>query len=132
MPPNVKGWDGGLSWITTNNLLNRYNEAAMLVLSEGNIPPDSPNQNLRKVQEFANKMVKKMPVVDVTKILSEKERSDKKLLIAALEKRFLQSKLKGKQADALHNFLNARGELDDKDIRQTIRLVMSTPEYQLT
>ncbi len=30
-PPNVKGWDGGLSWITTNNLLARYNEAAMLV-----------------------------------------------------------------------------------------------------
>ena len=30
-PPNVKGWDGGLSWITTNNLLARYNEAAVLV-----------------------------------------------------------------------------------------------------
>src|SRR5438876_224217 len=30
-PPNVKGWDGGLSWITTNNLLARYNEAALLV-----------------------------------------------------------------------------------------------------
>ena len=30
-PPNVKGWDGGLSWITTNTLLARYNEAATLV-----------------------------------------------------------------------------------------------------
>ncbi len=30
-PPNVKGWDGGLAWITTNNLLARYNEAAALV-----------------------------------------------------------------------------------------------------
>src|SRR5262249_38146452 len=30
-PPNVKGWDGGLNWITTNNLLARYNEAATLV-----------------------------------------------------------------------------------------------------
>ena len=29
-PPNVKGWDGGLAWITTNNLLARYNQAAML------------------------------------------------------------------------------------------------------
>src|SRR5438034_4381172 len=34
-PPNVKGWDGGLSWITTNNLLARYNEAATLV--QGNV-----------------------------------------------------------------------------------------------
>ena len=30
-PPNVKGWDGGLSWITTNTLLARYNESATLV-----------------------------------------------------------------------------------------------------
>src|SRR5207247_7558924 len=27
-PPNVKGWDGGMSWITTNTLLTRYNDAA--------------------------------------------------------------------------------------------------------
>ena len=34
-PPNVKGWDGGLSWITTSNLLARYNYAAFLV--EGDV-----------------------------------------------------------------------------------------------
>ena len=26
-PPNVKGWDGGVTWITTNTLLTRYNDA---------------------------------------------------------------------------------------------------------
>jgi hypothetical protein len=26
-PPNVKGWDGGITWITTNTLLTRYNDA---------------------------------------------------------------------------------------------------------
>ena len=36
-PPNVKGWDGGIAWITTNNLLDRYNFAAALV--EGNRVP---------------------------------------------------------------------------------------------
>ena len=30
-PPNVKGWDGGIAWITTNTLLDRYNDAATLV-----------------------------------------------------------------------------------------------------
>ena len=30
-PPNVKGWDGGITWITTNTLLERYNAAATLV-----------------------------------------------------------------------------------------------------
>jgi uncharacterized protein DUF1800 len=132
MPPNVKGWDGGLSWITTNNLLNRYNEAAMLVLAQGDIPPSSPNQQMKRVEEFANRLAKKMPVVDVSKILSLEQRRDKTLLIPALEKRFLQAKLKDKQAQTLHAYLDGRGELDDTDIRHTIRLVMSTPEYQLT
>jgi uncharacterized protein (DUF1800 family) len=132
MPPNVKGWDGGLSWITTNNLLSRYNQAAMLISAEGNIAPTSPNQQMKKIEEFANTLAKKMTAVDVGKILSPEERRDKKLLIPALEKRFLQSKLKEKQAKTLHEFLNGRGELDDTDIRHTIRLVMSTPEYQLT
>ena len=36
-PPNVKGWDGGVSWITTNTLLARYNEAATLV--QGDLAP---------------------------------------------------------------------------------------------
>ncbi|MHC5010667.1 MAG: DUF1800 domain-containing protein [Planctomycetota bacterium] len=30
-PPNVKGWDGGLDWITTSHLLNRYNIAVAVV-----------------------------------------------------------------------------------------------------
>ena len=132
MPPNVKGWDGGLSWITTNNLLSRYNQAAMLVLAEGSIAPSSPNQKFRKIEEYANGLAKKMPAVDISKILSAEERRDKKLLIPALEKRFLQAKLKGKQAETLREYLDGRGELDDQDIRHTIRLIMSTPEYQLT
>jgi uncharacterized protein (DUF1800 family) len=132
MPPNVKGWDGGLSWITTNNLLSRYNQAAMLVLAEGSISPTSPNKQIRRIEEFANNLAKKMPAVDVGKILSPEERRDKKLLIPALEKRFLQAKLKGKQAETLRDYLDGRGELDDQDIRHTIRLIMSTPEYQLT
>ena len=35
LPPNVKGWDGGLSWITTNTLLARYNQAAILIMGQG-------------------------------------------------------------------------------------------------
>ena len=33
-PPNVKGWDGGVTWITTNTLLTRYNDAARLEKSK--------------------------------------------------------------------------------------------------
>ena len=70
--------------------------------------------------------------VNVEKILNEKERADKDALVAALEKRLLQGKLKDKQKDALREYLNSKGELDESEIRGAIRLVMSTPEYQLT
>lgn len=104
----------------------------MLVLAEGSIPPESENKKIRRIEEFANNLAKKMPVVDVSKILTAEERRDKNLVIPALEKRFLQVRLKGKQAQTLRDFLDSRGELDDQDIRHVIRLLMSTPEYQLT
>ena len=72
------------------------------------------------------------PHVDVEKLFTPAERTHKPGLIAALEKRLLQSKLKGKQQETLRDFLSSRGELDNGDILAAIRLVMSTPEYQLT
>ncbi|MDB6027149.1 MAG: hypothetical protein JWM68_3372 [Verrucomicrobiales bacterium] len=131
-PPNVKGWDGGLSWITTNNLLARYNEAAMLVFAKGEIPPDAQKPGFRMAQERANNLLNRMPQVDVAKILSPEQRNKKALLIPALEKHFLAGQLKEKQRKVLTNYLESRGELDDEDIRHAIRLLMSTPEYQLT
>ncbi len=37
-PPNVKGWDGGKSWITTSTLLFRYNFANYLVNGDTMLP----------------------------------------------------------------------------------------------
>jgi uncharacterized protein (DUF1800 family) len=45
-PPNVKGWDGGVTWITTNTLLTRYNDAQSLV--EGTLPPLGAGDFARK------------------------------------------------------------------------------------
>ncbi len=130
-PPNVKGWDGGLSWITTNNLLARYNEAAMLVFAKGNMPTDAEKPLFRMAQQRANNLLNQMPQVDVAKILSPEQRRNKNQVIPALEKHFLAGKLKDKQRSVLSNYLDGRGELDDDDIRHVIRLLMSTPEYQL-
>jgi uncharacterized protein (DUF1800 family) len=136
-PPNVKGWDGGLTWITTNNLLARYNEAAILVqgdvsllratlagagagVNAGNMLIQNRIQNVRLQQ------------VDAEKILTAEERSDKNKLVAALEKRLLQAKLTGKQEETLRGFLDSQTALDNATILNAIRLMMSTPEYQLT
>ena len=135
-PPNVKGWDGGISWITTNTLLARYNDAATLV--QGTTRQLSASDFARKpggragmVQERAAQHVH-IGGVDVEKILTPEERTDKGQLITALQHRLLQSTLSNEQDKALRDFLTSRAKLNDADIRNVIRLVMSTPEYQIT
>ncbi len=131
-PPNVKGWDGGFSWITTNTLLARYNEAALLV--QGTLTPAKDGK--RNSPPAARRPVKRLrPAalqIEVTKIFSESERRDQTALIAALEKRLFQTELKSGQRAALREYLDSQGALDEDDIRGAIRLAMSTPEYQLT
>ncbi|HXS68238.1 MAG TPA: DUF1800 domain-containing protein [Candidatus Polarisedimenticolia bacterium] len=135
-PPNVKGWDGGLAWITTNNLLARYNQAAMLAQGDMAItsslatgPAKNPDR-VKRVQRQMRNM--RAGGVDVDKILTEPERTNKEMLIAALEKRLLQASLSHKQEQALRDYLDPKTELDDSDIRDAIRLVMCTPDYQVT
>jgi uncharacterized protein (DUF1800 family) len=133
-PPNVKGWDGGLAWITTNNLLARYNEAATLVQGDTSIAASladakNPNQ-ARRIQNQMKNLRK--GGVKAEKLLNEQERADKNALVASLEKRLLQGKLKAKQETTLREFLDSKQSLEEGDIRDAIRLVMSTPEYQLT
>jgi uncharacterized protein (DUF1800 family) len=133
-PPNVKGWEGGVSWITTNTLMSRYNEAATLVQGDlsafaGMALGPRGVQNLNVQRRLENT---RLAGVDVEKLFTEPERGDKEALVAALEKRLLQSKLKPKQEKVLWDFLDNEGELTNDSIRNAIRLVMSTPEYQLT
>jgi uncharacterized protein (DUF1800 family) len=135
-PPNVKGWDGGLAWITTNNLLARYNQAALLAQGNMAIAADmatGPAKNPARVKQIQNRMRNmRAGGVNVQKIFTEQERGDKERLIAALEKRLLQAKLKPKQEQSLRDYLDQKTELSESDIRDAIRLVMSTPEYQVT
>ncbi len=134
-PPNVKGWDGGLSWINTSNLLARYNYAAFLV--EGDVSvlrglslgkPNGGGNGMQVQNRLANARAK---TVDVDEILTPEERSDKNKLLAALEQRLIQGKLRESQEKTLRDYLDGQPALDQDVIRNTIRLMMSTPEYQL-
>jgi uncharacterized protein (DUF1800 family) len=135
-PPNVKGWDGGITWITTNTLLTRYNDAATLV--QGTFPQLAAGDFARKPGGAGGEQIEKIAQrvhiggVKVEKILTPDERADKDLLVASLEHRLLQSDLHGDQEKALRDFLDSKTKLNDADILTVIRLVMSTPEYQVT
>jgi uncharacterized protein (DUF1800 family) len=133
-PPNVKGWDGGLSWITTNSLLARYNQAALLIYG-GREFARSAGQEARTMMDrsMVNRLARAgTGGVAVDRILTQEERSDKERLIAALQWRLLQSRLKPDQEEALREYLDARGDLDHDDILGAIRLIMATPDFQLT
>lgn len=129
MPPNVKGWDGGLSWITTNNLLTRYNLSAFLVLGENPMLP--PPGKGKKPGRARQKRFRPGTPTEVARLFTAEERATKPRLVAALEKRFIQGPLKEKQRRALTDYLDGLGALDEEDILHAIRLVMSTPEFQL-
>ncbi|HEX4119363.1 MAG TPA: DUF1800 domain-containing protein [Verrucomicrobiae bacterium] len=133
MPPNVKGWDGGLSWITTNTLLARYNQAAILVMGQGKLGASGgggPGQKM--AAQFANAAARRMAPANVDEIVPETDRQDIEKLITALGKRFLQGQLTEKHRQILRDYLSPRSDLDDQDVRNAIRLLMSTPEYQIT
>src|SRR5206468_7903972 len=129
-PPNVKGWDGGLSWITTNNLLARYNEAATLVQGDmaaaagGMVAVNNPNAK-HLIQNRMRNM--RAGAVDAKKIAPEEARANKAKLIAELERRLIQDKLKPKQEQALRDYLDSKTTVDDPVVLDAIRLVMSTP-----
>jgi hypothetical protein len=100
-------------------------------MAENKMVPEGEGMQ-RKLSAVAAKVADHLHAVDVNKIVSESDRADKTRLVAALEKRFIQSTLSKKQTAELRDFLDSRGTLTDNDVRHAIRLVMSTPEYQLT
>jgi uncharacterized protein (DUF1800 family) len=134
-PPNVKGWDGGLSWITTNNLLARYNQAAMLVQGDPSMLAGlrRPGKQGGVMMEEAERRVRDLRLngADATRLFTEAERADYQALAAALQKRLLQDKLRPAHEQALLDFLKQQEELAAPQILSAIRMVMSTPEYQL-
>jgi hypothetical protein len=133
-PPNVKGWDGGVTWITTNTLLTRYNDAQALV--DGHLPPLAAGDFAGKggKGEKAMKALQRVRMggVNVEKILTPDERKDKAAIVTALERRLFQAELKDAQEATLKDFLDSKTKMTSADIRNVVRLMMSTPEYQVT
>jgi hypothetical protein len=137
LPPNVKGWDGGLSWITTNNLLSRYNFAGFLVLGENPFPGGmgarkeggaKPRMNPR----LLNRAMARGKAVDASKLLPPETRKEKESVVATLERRFLQGRLRPAQRQTLQEYLDHNSETNDHVLLHAVRLIMSTPDYQLT
>jgi Protein of unknown function (DUF1800) len=134
-PPSVKGWDGGVSWISTNQLLNRYNFAAMLVMGQGTLVPQTGNDNKDRPSrdaQFQERLEKILRPVEVAPLFTAAQKSTPDVLIKALAQRLMQTPLKPAREQALRDLLAKQPALNDKAIREAVLLLMTLPEYQLT
>ncbi len=130
-PPNVKGWDGGIAWITTNTLIQRHNFAALLVFGQ---PFARPQLQTRRPGPPAteSRFAGRMLPADLHPLFTPAELGDRDQLFAALERRFLATSLSPHAEETLRALLTTAQPLDEHAVRQAIRLTLCTPDYQLT
>jgi hypothetical protein len=131
-PPNVKGWDGGVAWITTNSLLDRYNFAAALVEGQRVPLPALTGQMRGFANSIENDGLLQIGPAQVQALFTADQLSTPDNFLSTLQSRFLNGSLNPLRLASMREFVVAHQPLQEPDIRKAIRLLMSTPEYQLT
>jgi uncharacterized protein (DUF1800 family) len=136
-PPNVKGWDGGKSWISTSTLLFRNNFANYLINGDSMLPqPSSGTGGDRGVKVGARAAVTQQfhrDPIDVSMIAPPELRKNPDHLITQLSRRTFQAELAPQNRQTFSKFLAARNsDTSDATVRGLLHLMMSTPDYQLS
>jgi len=129
-PPNVKGWDGGKSWINTATLTFRYKLAHQLV--EG-LNPQEIGFPKPPMMEMTTQRSTITPPLLVDKIVSQEDRSQPEKLVQKLFLRTFQCTPENRLTSKFRDFIATRElPLDDNAIRELLLLMMTTPNYQIT
>lgn len=159
-PPNVKGWEGGSAWITTANLLHRYNLASVLVeggdsvkevfgdrglggpemgrmfMQEPMMDMDDAEIRRTRRQEMRKRRAEiSQPVMKPDMVLPKEARASRDTARKHLQWRLFQSDLRPKDVAAFDQFfadLPGPDAWSNEDIRAVVHAMMSTPQYQLT
>jgi uncharacterized protein (DUF1800 family) len=136
-PPNVKGWEGGKTWISTSTLMFRYNFANYLVNGDKMLPANLPLRGQGKAPGFrqagaAADQVGREPV-EVGKLVPAGLRDKPGELIDFLSQQLFQGPLPEKESKTFAQYLEARQpDTGDDTVRGLLHLMMSTPQFQLT
>lgn len=118
-PPNVRGWEGGKSWISSSTLVLRYNLAGFLV---GSRDP---------VMRLANLRLR--GAVDIGKIAPDSTRNQPGALADALVFRFFGTPLLARMQQRARDIIAQTPlPVSDADARTVCQKLMSTPDFQLT
>jgi uncharacterized protein (DUF1800 family) len=129
-PPNVKGWDGGKSWINTATLTFRYKFAHQLV--EGLNPQEIGLPKSPAMEMSAPRPTMTAPL-SVEKIVSEQDRAQPDALLEKLFVRTFQCAPQNELTTKFRDFIATRRlPLEDSAIRELLLLMMASPNYQVT
>ncbi len=117
MPPNVKGWPGGRTWINTATLFVRYNTGVWL--AGGDVPASTGRQMLDKVQKRRGG-VKFTP----------RGGNDAEAVVDDWVARLIQRPIDAKSRKTLVDVLGNQPSREE-NVRRMVQLIVSMPEYQL-
>jgi hypothetical protein len=119
-PPNVKGWDGGETWISTQTLLQRYNFAGFLL--SGEMPGDAKRFRFR-LDRFGR------PKHELATWYPKELCDNVTGLVDSLVARLVQAPLDAQARQWLIQQAET-ARLSDRPVR-VAHLIMSMPDYQL-
>lgn len=147
-PPSVKGWDGGLAWITTSSLYTRYNAACALI--SGNDDPQTRRRRdvLRKRLEetFGAEAVlmpdyplsEPQPAYDPLPVIRSYSLTTPEKVVDHYIGRLLQRPIAPDRRQVLIDALIQdwrNAEISEEQIARAVRgvvqLIVSMPEYQM-
>jgi uncharacterized protein (DUF1800 family) len=129
-PPNVKGWDGGNSWINTATLTFRYKLARQLI--EG-IDPVEIGLPKALAMDMIGTRPTITPALPVEQMITAEDRHLPHNVVEKLFVRIFQCSSKFELTTRFREFLSNRPlPLEDSAIRDLVVLMMTTPNYQVT
>jgi uncharacterized protein (DUF1800 family) len=145
-PPNVKGWDGGLAWINTATLYNRYNVTGRLISGTGGpgrrpgarmmmrFAGDDPALREHAIPTEAQPPFDPMPIIERFGLDSPDAVADH--FVDRLIGRPLSDERRRILLDVFERRLPDPGNISSPRnadaIRELILLILATPEYQLS
>ncbi len=139
-PPNVKGWDGGVAWINTGTLTRRQQFAALLVLGREGLSAMAEGERARRLRERLRTRGRAERGADagasgpvaVERLFSESELGDRKRLITALGRRFLQARPRPALVEEVEEVLGDDAKPDPRAVLDAVRVVVQSTDYQVS
>ncbi|MBU6455493.1 MAG: DUF1800 family protein [Cyanobacteria bacterium REEB67] len=120
-PPNVKGWDGGMAWIATDTLMERFNFAARISTQKFDAKEGYINPTVLASQ-YGTNSAKDMVDHFLARLVDEDvPTSARKQLLA-----YVATDLNGQEVSTLPDAKTVEAKM-----RGLLHLIMTLPSYQL-